>query len=150
MQLLAYAGIIRCRTNGHQVYFQANTDLSVFKELKSLIIKTVGIGDTLRVTLSSFNDRIKIALAYRSVAREEGNQDSDIDLLVIGDIAFTEVIKALRSVQETLGRKINPTIYPIEEFRPRVSERHYFIQNALNGPKIFVIGDENELKRLAG
>ncbi len=150
VKLLADAGIIRRRTSGHQVYFQANTDSPVFKELKSLITKTVGIGDTLCAALSSFNDRIKIALVYGSVARGEENRGSDIDLLVVGDITFTEVVKALRSAQETLGREINPTVYPVEEFRSRVSEGHYFIQNVLNGPKIFVIGDENELKRLAG
>jgi len=150
VKLLTDAGIIRRRTSGHQVYFQANTDSPVFKELKSLITKTVGIGDTLHTALSSFNDRIRVALVYGSVARGEENQRSDIDLLVIGDIAFTEVVKALRSAQETLGREINPTVYPEEEFRSRVSEGHYFIQNVLNGPKIFVIGDEDDLKRLAG
>lgn len=150
VKLLTDAGIIRRRTSGHQVYFQANTDSPVFKELKSLITKTVGIGDTLHTALSSFNDRIRVALVYGSVARGEENQRSDIDLLVIGDITFTEVVKALRSAQETLGREINPTVYPEEEFRSRVSEGHYFIQNVLNGPKIFVIGDEDDLKRLAG
>jgi len=148
--LLTDAGIIRRLDSGHQVYFQANRASPVFKELKSLITKSVGIGDTLRTALSSFDDRIEVALVYGSVARGEENQRSDIDLLVVGDVAFGEVVKALRSAQERLGREINPTVYPVEEFRSRVSEEHYFIRNVLNGPKIFVIGDEDDLKRLAG
>jgi predicted nucleotidyltransferase len=148
--LLTDAGIIRRLDSGHQVYFQANPASPVFNELKSLITKTVGIGDTLRTALAPIKDRISIALVYGSVARGEENQRSDIDLLVVGDIAFADVVKVLRSAQETLGREINPTVYPEEEFRSRVSEGHYFVRDVLNGPKIFVIGDEHELKRLAG
>ncbi len=150
VRLLTDAGVIRRRTSGHQVYFQANTDSPVFQELKSLIAKTVGIGDTLRAALAPLNERIRVALIYGSVARGQENQHSDIDLMVIGDIAFSEVVKALRNAQETLGREVNPTVYPIEEFRSRVADGHYFVHTVLSGPKIFVIGDDNELERLAG
>ncbi len=34
---------------------------------------------------------------------------SDIDLMIIGDVGFAEVVSVLYSVQETLGREINPT-----------------------------------------
>jgi len=150
VRLLTEAGIITQRRSGHQVYFRANTDSPVFKERASLITKTTGIGDTLRAALSPFNECIKVALVYGSVARGDESRGSDIDLLIIGEITFAELVKVLRSAQETLGREINPTVYPVEEFRSRVSEGHYFIQNVLDGPKIFVIGDENELKRLTG
>lgn len=150
LKQLTDVGIIRRSASGHQVYYQANPASPVFKELKSLITKTVGVGDTLRTALAPLKDRISIALVYGSVARGEENHRSDVDLLVVGDIAFTEVVKVLRGAQETLGREINPTVYPVEEFRSGIAEEHYFIQNVLSGPKIFVIGDEHELKRLAG
>ena len=150
VKLLTDAGIIIRRTSGHQVYFQANTASPVFQELKSLITKTVGIGDTLRTALTPLKERIRVAIIYGSVARGEENQRSDIDLLIVGDVTFTEVVKALRSVHDTLGREVNPTVYPVEEFRSRVAEGHYFICNIMENPKIFMIGDENELERLAG
>ena len=49
LKQLTEAGIIQRRESGHQVYFQANQASPVFQELKSLITKTVGIGDTLRI-----------------------------------------------------------------------------------------------------
>jgi predicted nucleotidyltransferase len=150
LKQLTAVGIIRRSVQGRQVYYQANPDSPIFKELKSLITKTAGIGDTLRDALALLSDRITIALVYGSVARGEENQRSDIDLLIVGDVAFSEVVKALRSAQEALGREINPTVYPVDEFRSRIAEEHYFIQDVLSGPKIFVIGDEHELKRLAG
>jgi predicted nucleotidyltransferase len=150
LKQLTDVGIIRRTVQGPQVYYQANPDSPIFKELKSLITKTVGVAETLRSILAPLSDRITIALVYGSVARGEENRRSDIDLLVVGDVAFAEVVKALRSAQETLGREINPTVYPVDEFRSRIDERHYFIQNVLSSTKIFVIGDEHELKRLAG
>ena len=89
-------------------------------------------------------------MVYGSVARGEENHRSDVDLLVVGSASFAEVVKMLRSAQETLGREINPTVYPIDEFRIRIAQEHYFIQNVLSGEKIFVIGDEDDLKRLVG
>ena len=150
LKQLTDVGIVRRTVQGHQVYFQANPDSPIFNELKSLITKTSGIGDTLQSALVPLSDRITVAIVYGSVAWGEENHRSDVDLLVVGDISFSEVVKALRNAQETLGREINPTVYPVEEFRSRIDEEHYFIRNVLSGEKIFVIGDGHDLKRLAG
>jgi len=150
LKQLTDTGIIRRFVQGRQTYFQTNPDSPIFSELKSLITKTAGVAETLQSALAPVADRISIALVYGSIARGEENHRSDIDLLVVGDVSFSEVVKVLRSAQETLGREINPTVYPVEEFRSRIAEDHYFIRDILNGPKIFVIGDEDELKRLAG
>jgi predicted nucleotidyltransferase len=150
LKQLTDTGIIHRTVQGHQVYFQANPNSPIFEELKSLITKTAGVAETLQSTLAPLSDRISVALVFGSVARGEENHRSDVDLLIVGNVSFSEVIKALRSAQETLGREINPTVYPVDEFRSRIDERHYFIQNVLSSTKIFVIGDEHELKRLAG
>jgi predicted nucleotidyltransferase len=150
LKQLTDVGIVRRSTQGHQVYFQANSDSPIFKELKSLITKTAGVGETLRSALAPLANHINIALIYGSVARGEENHRSDVDLLVVGSASFTEVTKTLREAQEILGREVNPTVYPVKEFRSRIAEDHYFIRDILSGPKVFVIGDEDELKRLAG
>ncbi|MBI4304111.1 MAG: nucleotidyltransferase domain-containing protein [Chloroflexi bacterium] len=150
LKQLTDVGIIARSASGHQVYYRANPASPIFKELKSLIIKTFGVAETIQSALTPLRDRITIALVYGSIARGEENLRSDIDLLVVGSVSFSEVVKALRDAQETLGREINPTVYPIDEFRSRIAEQHYFIQGVLSGPKISVIGDENDLERLAG
>lgn len=150
LKVLADAGIVHRSVQGHQVYFQANRDSPIFTELKSLIAKTTGLVETLQSALAPIADRIIVALVYGSIAKGEENQRSDVDLLIVGDVAFAEVVKSLRSAQETLGREINPTVYPADEFRSKIAGGHYFIRDILDGPKLFVAGDENELKRLAG
>jgi len=150
LKQLTDVGIIRRSVQGRQVYYRANPDSPIFRELKSLIAKTAGIAETLQSALSPLKEHISIAFVYGSVAKGEENHRSDVDLLIVGEVTFSQVVRVLRSAQETLGREINPTVYPVKEFRSRIAEEHYFIRNVLNGEKIFVIGDEDELKRLAG
>jgi predicted nucleotidyltransferase/DNA-binding transcriptional ArsR family regulator len=150
LKQLADVGVITRSARGYQVYYQANRDCPIFNELKGLITKTTGVAGTLQNALATIANRISLAFVYGSVARGEENQRNDVDLLVLGDVTFSEVVKALRAARETLGREINPTVYPVDEFRSRIAEGHLFMQNVLTGPKIFVIGKEDDLKRLAG
>jgi len=149
LKLLTDAGIIRRAVRGRQVYFQANPECPIFPELKSLIIKTAGIGDTLRNALAPIAGHIKIAFIYGSVARGEEGPRSDIDLLVVGDSGYSDVVAKLQAAQQTLGREVNPTVYPLSEFKAKLRANHHFLTSVLKGPKIFLIGDENELRRLA-
>lgn len=149
LKQLTDAGIVRRTVRGRQVYYQANPDSPIFKELKSLITKTAGIGDTLRNALAPLIDRINIALIYGSISRGSERRVSDIDLLVIGDVTFAEVVAKLQPAQETLGREINPTVYPVAEFKSKVADGHHFLKNVLTGPRILLIGNENELARMA-
>src|SRR3989338_4340695 len=49
---LTDAGFLLRRRQGHQVFYQANQDSPIFKELKTLVVKTAGVGDTLRRAFS--------------------------------------------------------------------------------------------------
>jgi uncharacterized protein len=47
------------------------------------------------------------------------------------------------------GREMNPTVYPVEEFFRKVKEGHHFLSTVIREPKIFLVGEEDELQRLA-
>ncbi|MDH7513045.1 MAG: nucleotidyltransferase domain-containing protein [Clostridiales bacterium] len=149
LKQLTQCGIIRRSVRGRQVYFQANLDSPIFPELKGLIIKTTGIGDTLRAALAPIASQLEVAFIYGSIARGEEGPRSDIDLLVVGDIAFADVVVNLQAAQKLLGREIFPTVYPPDEFKAKMRAKHHFLTSVLKGPKIYLIGDENELRRLA-
>jgi predicted nucleotidyltransferase len=142
-------GIIRRTVSGRQVYFQANLDSPIFPELKSLITKTAGIGDTLRAALAPIAGQLEVAFIYGSIAKGEEGPRSDIDLLVVGDISFADVVVNLQAAQKLLGREVVPTVYPPDEFKAKVIAKHHFLTSVLKRPKIYLIGDEDELKRLA-
>ena len=55
----------------------------------------------------------------------------------------------LADAQGRIGREINPVVYSRAEFSAKIGLGHHFLQNVLNGEKIFLIGDERELARMA-
>lgn len=146
---LSNVGIIRKTVQGPQVYYQANPNCPVFTELKNIVIKTIAIGDVLKDALTQLEDRIKVAFLFGSMVNGSENSSSDVDIMVIGNIKFAEVTNALNPVQEKVRREINPIVYPPAEFRQKVIKNHHFLKNVIKNEKLFLIGDEHELKNLA-
>lgn len=134
---------------GKQIYYQANAQSPVYGELKSIIIKTAGIGDIIKIALAPLAHQIDCAFIYGSVASGTEKADSDVDVVVVGNINFSDVVSTLSPAQDTIGREINPTVYPPDEFKAKLLKKNHFIKTILAGEKIYLIGDENELKRLA-
>lgn len=152
---LVHSGIVVRSKQGNQVYYQANHKSPVFAELKSLMIKTTGVADVLREVLKPFQSHIETAFIYGSFARGTEHADSDVDVMVIGDLTFSEVVDALALAQESIGREINPSVYPVDEFVRRVSSGNHFLTSSVGEPKIFLIGDGDVFeglvkKRLVG
>jgi predicted nucleotidyltransferase len=148
LKQLSDAGIIHRMVRGHQVYYQANPQCPVFAELKNLVVKTVGVGAALQAALTPLGDRIDVAFIYGSIARSEEHRDSDVDVLVVGKVTFAEIVSSLSETQKTIGREINPTVYPPAEFRSKLAAGHHFLSSVLRGPMFFLIGDKRELARL--
>lgn len=145
---LAQAGIIQRQVRGRQVYYQANSQCPIYAELRGIVLKTAGAADVLRNHLQSLAEHIRVAFVYGSVARGEEGRGSDIDLMVIGDASFGDVVTALGPAQNALGREINPTVYTVDEFRKKIAAKHHFVTTVFKGPKLFVLGEERELTRL--
>jgi uncharacterized protein len=146
---LAEAGILQRSVRGNQVFYQANRDNPIFQELKSIISKTAGTHDILREALFPLRERIRVAFVYGSVARHEERANSDVDLMVVGEVPFTEIVAVTTPMQERLGREINPTVYPLAEFQSKLKARNHFLKTILRQKKLFILGDENELTGLA-
>ncbi len=148
LKKLSEAGIIRRTVRGRQIYYQANPECPVYAELKSLVVKTVGVGDVLRAALVPLADRINVAFLFGSMVGGGERSSSDADVMVVGDITFAEVVSVLGRAQETVRREINPLVYPPEEFRFKLAADHHFLKQVLEGSKFFLIGDEYELAKL--
>lgn len=142
------AGLLLRSQQGRLVYYQANREVPVFAELRGLAVKTGGIVDVLKEALMPLAGRLRVAFIYGSVARGEEKDGSDIDVLVVGKATFREVAKALTPAERALGREINPTVYTEKEFHQKHEAGHHFLKTISIGPKLFLVGSENELKRL--
>lgn len=148
LENLVNTGLIVRRKQGNQVYYQANPKSPIFAELKSLMVKTTGVADVLREALKPFQGRIETAFIYGSFAQGTENAGSDVDVLVIGDLTFSEVVDALASAQESIGRQISPSVYPLDEFITKVSAGNHFLTSSIGEPKILLIGNGDVFERL--
>jgi predicted nucleotidyltransferase len=138
---LAEAGLLLREEQGNQVRYQANRQCPIYSELASLFRKTTGLADVLANALQPLADNIKTALVFGSVARGEETASSDIDLLIIGDVGFADVVKALHPAQTVLSREINPVIYSSAEIQKRIKNKDHFIQQILKQDTISVLGE---------
>jgi predicted nucleotidyltransferase len=145
---LTGAELIHRVRRGNQVYYQANRKNPIFVELKSILAKTSGIRDILHEVLNSLKDRIKLAFVYGSVARGEEKASSDVDLMVVGEVSFSDVVSALAQIEAKLGREVNPTVYGPREFREKLAAKNHFLSTVAKEKRLFVIGDEREFRRL--
>lgn len=145
---LAAAGLLAKQKVGNQLQYSANRQCPVFEELASILRKTSGLADVLADALLVLTERIEVAFVFGSMASGKARGDSDIDLLLIGDIGFAEAVTALYPLQETLGREINPKIYRPAEWRQLVQEQGSFVRDLLDKPKLFIVGSEAELQQL--
>ena len=143
---LESAGLVTASRVGKQKHYQANQASPVFRELRSLVLKTSGLVDVLRQALAPSSDAIRAAFVYGSVARGDDTASSDIDLMVIADdLTYGDLFAALEEASARLGRKIAPTIYSRKEIGRRLKQDNSFLTRVLEQPKLWLIGGERDL-----
>ena len=142
---LAKSKVLLREQSGNQVYYQANRNFPIYTELASILKKTSGLVDVLFDFLTPLAEKIEVAFVFGSVAKGTENLGSDIDVLIIGEVDFTEAVAALYAAQASLGREINPKIYSREQWKSSLQKQDLFIQEVLNNPKLFIMGAEHDL-----
>ncbi len=142
---LAKAGILEKSSQGNQVSYHANRNCLIFDELSSILRKTSGVADSVKEALTPLENSIDVALIFGSVASGKATSDSDIDILIVGNLGFSEMVKTLYPTQEILGREINPKLYSTKEWKAARKESSAFIREILEKPTIKIMGDINEL-----
>jgi DNA-binding transcriptional ArsR family regulator len=110
---LAEHGIVVTRTLGRNTLVRANWSLPWAKDLRSILVQTVGVlgqlDDALR-TVAGVDEALIFGSWAARYEGEPGPPPRDIDLLVVGDADLREVRRACHPVQETLRVEINPVV----------------------------------------
>jgi len=150
LKKLVKIGVVTKEARGRQSYYRINGRCPIIPELRSMFIKTVGVVDVMRDALAPLADLIRVSFIFGSFAKDDIRPESDVDLMIIGEAALSEVVEALGPAEQEIGREVNPSVFPPDEFRERVHTREHFITSVLKEPKLFLTGDERELEKLAG
>lgn len=144
LQKLLSLDLIQRQKDGNRLYYRANKGHPLYPDIRSLVLKTTGLVDVIQNVLKQ-DPEIKTAFVFGSIARREEGAASDVDLMVIGDVGLRKLTGMLTGVPDQIGREINPHILTKKEFVKRKASGDHFISRVLASPKIFIIGNEDEL-----
>lgn len=137
-------GILKSVKRGKTKDYSVNPACPIEQELRSIVLKTKGIGSILREELGD-KTAILAAFIFGSYAAGTADERSDIDLFLIGDPETISLSKMIYKVEEKIHRPINHIVMTPAEWNNKKKLNEPFIQNVINLPKIFIIGDNNAL-----
>ena len=146
VEKLAALGVVLRRKDGNRVYYAANEYHPLFKEIRGLVLKTCGLVDVLGKALKGKG--VYCAFVFGSIAQGTATPESDVDLMVIGDIGLRKLTGLLAGVGNQLGREINPHVLNAPEFSKRLKTREHFVASVMASPRIWIVGSEDDLKAM--
>ncbi|MBU0494137.1 MAG: nucleotidyltransferase domain-containing protein [Chloroflexi bacterium] len=147
LQNLTELGLLKRKTVANAVHFSANESHLLYRDLRSILLKTEGLGDVLYEHLAPM-DTIRLALVYGSTARGTERADSDIDVLIVGALDRVELENALDDVEARVGRPVNYVLYTPAEWESKLAARDPFVTRVMAGEHIIVFGNGYEHSRI--
>ena len=136
--------MLKKEARGNRLYYWFNKKHLLYGDLLSLVAKTIGLGAEI-VQKKAKIGQIKFAVLSGRYARGLPTKEGGVDLLMVGQIAMSELAKLVAVQEKEIGREINYSVMAREEFAFRKKRRDPFLLNILSGSRIMLIGDEEEL-----
>ncbi len=144
---LVDAGLASSKMQGNQRQISANRQSPLFKELRDLTRKVMGVAPMIQEALLPIEKKIEIAFVYGSVAKQSDTAESDIDVMLVGrDLTLSDILEHLLPAEEILCRKINPTYYTVHEFKKRLSDADSFVNKVLSQPTLQIFGNMDDIR----
>jgi predicted nucleotidyltransferase len=141
IERLLAAGILKeNREYGRLRQIYANKDHFLYSELTSIAKKTFGITEPIRDVLAPFSKLIDEAYVFGSIATEKDSSSSDIDLMIIGKLSVLDIAEPIHTMEGSLGRPINFTIYKPNEWK-KLIQNDPICRQINEAPKLMVLPD---------
>jgi len=135
---LEKAGFFNHEKMGKQVYYSLNKNAAVFKEFKSIILKTIGVAGTLKRELEKIKG-IKKSFIFGSFAKNQEDSSSDVDLMIVGNnINEDLLISKISKLEILFRREVNYHLFDEKEWKEK-AKTESFLKSVINGPKIEII-----------
>lgn len=133
------------RTSSHEYtggqekkYFRANQDFVLFDEIKALMVKAQVLYEKDFVRKLNSIGKVKLLVLTGMFVN---NQNTLVDMLIVGKINKSKLAKLMNELEAGLGREINFTVFDNQEFKYRRDITDIFLYGILDGKKIVVIDE---------
>lgn len=147
IEKLVKSGILLSEFKANSRFFKLNREHSLYNEFKNIFFKTLGGEGKLKEIFKDVKN-VKIAFIFGSYARKKEDSFSDIDFMIIGNPNEDDFFGKISDLESKLSREINYRIFSEKDWQKRIKEKDSFILSILKNPKIFIIGSENELRKI--
>ena len=137
-------GLLGVEKRGVQKYYYADKGSPIFSEMKGLIFKTTGVQGSIKAVLSKLKG-VQAAFIYGSYAKGSEKEDSNINLMVVGQVNITELNDVVMGLEEKMKREIDYLAFDEQEYRKRKDAKDPFIREIVKGKKIFLLGKEDDI-----
>ncbi len=136
--------LVKTRGVGNRLYCIANRENPLYWDIHNLVMKTTGLADILGCALQDQPD-IHSAFIFGPAARQKERPPGDVDIMIIGAPDLKAAARRLSEASRRIGRRIKPHVLDKSELIARKESRDPFILQVLEAPKIFIVGNENDL-----
>jgi hypothetical protein len=142
---LEKAGILKKESRGNRIYYWANSDYPFYGELLSLVAKGTGIGKEMIENRKKLGKLAYVMFSGKFVRRKPKKHDDDVDILIVGEVVLPELASIIRKEESKRNREINYTVMGRDELDFRKKRKDPFLNGILNGSRMMIIGDEDDL-----
>lgn len=133
--------LLSSSVEGNQKRYILKNEFPLYDELRNIFIKTTGLSDLIRDSLHLIK-KIEFAFIYGSFATGDETSQSDVDLMIVGNVSDIIINKSIKKVEKQINRIINYSIYSKGEIEKRISANDNFIKTILEAPIILIIGNK--------
>ena len=131
-------GILLSDTVGNQRHYFLNKKYPLLKEFKKIFDSKYGIKNQIADLLMNIKG-LKEAYFFGSFAKNSIQQESDIDMLIIGEHSSRDVKSKIMNFQKTYQREFNIIDITKDEFKEKKENKDPFITNIFSNKTIKII-----------
>jgi uncharacterized protein len=120
VKLLVDAQVLRIDSSQRGTRYAANTEHPLYPELRQIAVKSFGIKEPLEAALAELNGeaprQVERAFIFGSIAKGTDTAESDIDVMLIGDVRLGRASRVMEAASRRLGREVHVNVYPAAEW----------------------------------
>jgi uncharacterized protein len=137
-RLVAAGVLVEEPRRGRQRSIRANTEYFLYAELRSIALKTFGLMEPIGQALQAHAARIEEAFIFGSVVKGTDTGQSDIDVMVVGNVLPLDLFEIAGELRQSLGRAVQFHSYEPTEWRDLV-KNDPVVSQIVNGPRLQVL-----------
>ena len=139
------AGMVTKEHRANRLFYEFRKDYHLYNDFLELVAKTSGLGLDIQKNRARLGKIKFVMLSGRFIRGLPKKAGTDVDLLIVGNVVLPELASLIKKEEARVDKELNYTVMTEEEFKFRKSRRDPFVVSILEGLRLMVVGEEEEL-----